>query len=177
MAEFTWRYLEGVDPEPANSGSLPDLPLTSEPVYTPAVGNNGPWGMPWMDGLEDPNATITGLGLSPNPQVDTVSGQDVGGVIGPGDYRGEYRTRGPVQAWGLEASGGWNGDQAIGRMMRFPANIPERYDANGVNVGDYRDILASTIQMNNYPTFTDNNVIDDLVQWTGPDNTFAGWGT
>jgi hypothetical protein len=96
--------------------------------------------------------------------------------MGPGDYRGEYRTQGPVQAWGLEPSGGLLGNQAIGRVMRFPVNVPERYDANGVNVGDYRDLLAGAIAANNAPTFTDANVIEDLVTWTG-DQPFAGWGT
>jgi hypothetical protein len=128
--------------------------------------------MPWLDGLENPNAVIQGIAVTADPQIDK---PDVGGVIPPGDYRGEYRTLGPVRAWGLEASGGWNGDQAIGRIMRFPANIPERYDVNGVNVGDYRDILASTMWVNNQPQFTETNVIDDLVQWTGPNATFAGW--
>jgi hypothetical protein len=175
MGAFTWRELEGENPEPGNSGDYPEPPIPHDsPVVTPMIGDNGPWGFPWLDGLEDPTAQPVNLLLSPDPQIDTWTGQDVGGVIGPGPYRGEYRTQGPVRAWGLEASGGWAGDQAIGRIMRFPANIPERYDANGVYVGDYRDILATTQLLNNYPTFTETESIDDLVQWQGPE-VFAGW--
>lgn len=172
MSDYTWRDLEGVDPEPSNSGDYPDLPLTAAPITSHVIGDNGPWGLPWKDGLENPDAE-TGVTPSPDPQIDT---PDVGWRMGPGAYRGEYRSNGPVQQFGLEASGGWDGDQAIGRMMRFPANIPERYDANGVNVGDYRDILASTMMADNVPTFTDTEVITDLVQWTGP-AAFAGWGS
>lgn len=173
MADFTWRDLEGENPDWGNSPNEPDPPIPHDlPIYTPGVGDNGPWGMPWIDGLENPDAVISGIQSSPDPQIDR---PDVGAVMGPGDYRGEYRTLGPVRAWGLEPSGGWSGDQAIGRMMRFPANIPERYDANGVYVGDYRDILASTMAAQNRPAFTDTNVVEDLVQWMGPVSTFNGW--
>jgi hypothetical protein len=62
----------------------------------------------------------------------------------------------------------------MGRIMRFPANIPERYDANGVNVGDYRDLLAQTLAANSLPNFTDTEVLTNLVQWNGP-AVFNGW--
>jgi hypothetical protein len=100
---------------------------------------------------------------------------DVGWQALPADYRGEYRTRGPVVAFGHEVSGGLQGDQAVGRTMRFPINIPDRYDANGVHVGDYRDLLAVSLEMNKVDTFSDTDRIDDLVSWTGPDPQFHGW--
>lgn len=172
-AAFTWRDLEGVVPNgPSDYTAYPDMPIPhNAPVTTPAVGDWGPWGLPYLDGLEDPNAT-TGL-LKPTADVQ-MDRPDVGWQMGPGDYRGEYRTRGPVQPWGLEPTGGFSGNQAIGRIMRFPANIPERYDVNGVNVGDYRDLLAQTLASNSVPEFTDTEVVENLVQWSGP-SSFAGW--
>lgn len=164
----TWRDLEGVTPAWLDA-ELPDPPLPrSEPITTRI---EGPWGVPWIDGLEDPNASSGLSHPSPNPGLDT---PDIGWVMPPGDYRGEYRTRGPVQQFGHEVSGGLWGDQALGRTMRFPANIPDRYDANGVWVGDYRDSLASQLEANSQPAFSDVNTIDDLVTWTGPPK-FAGW--
>jgi hypothetical protein len=164
---FTWRDLEGNQPE-YNSGDKPNPPLTSEPITTRI---EGPWGLPWLDGLEDP-AAPTGLTVtSPNPQIDQ---PDIGGVIGPGDFEGAFRTRGPVQAWGLEPSGGLWGDQAIGRTMRFPVNIPDRYDANGVWVGDYRDSLAGQLAANAQPAFTETDSVEDLITWVPP--SFTGYG-
>lgn len=169
--DATWRDLEGNDPRwDVGAPDQPAPPLSSVPIIT-AI--EGPWGLPWLDGLEDPSATTGLLKPSPDPQIDR---PDVGWVMPPGAYRGEYRTLGPVQQFGLEPSGGLSGDQAIGRTMRFPVNVPERYDANGVNVGDYRDLLAGSLAINNAPTFTDENIITDLVQWDGK-QPFAGWGT
>jgi hypothetical protein len=171
MGLFAWRDLEGTDPRtPLGAPDQPSPPIPSTPIVT-AI--DGPWGLPWIDGLEEPGAPSGLLRPSPEPQIDT---PDVGWTMPPGAYRGEYRTQGPVQQWGLEPSGGLGGDQAVGRTMRFPVNIPERYDVNGVNVGDYRDLLAGQLAMNNAPTFTDANVIDDLVLWDG-NQPFAGWGT
>jgi hypothetical protein len=76
--------------------------------------------------------------------------------------------------WGHEVSGGWDGDQEIGRIMRFPANIPERYDANGVWVGDYRDLLAVSLERDQVPAFTDTTSVAQLLQWE-PAATFGGW--
>jgi hypothetical protein len=172
-AAFTWRSLEGVVPGGAGQYTHePDMPIPPVPVTTPTVSDWGPWGTPWLDGLEDPFATMSGITRpSPNPQIDE---PDVGWQMPPGDYRGEYRTRGPVQPFSHEATGGFSGNQAVGRIMRFPANIPERYDVNGVNVGDYRDLLAQTLEANSVPEFTDTEVVSSLVQWTGP-STFNGW--
>jgi len=163
----TWRDIEAVDPS-WDQPNEPNPPIPAEPITTRL---EGPWGVPWIDGLEDPTAT-TGLARpSQEPSMPVV---DTGWEMPPGDYRGEYRTRGPIQAFGHEVSGGLWGDQAIGRTMRFPINIPDRYDANGVWVGDYRDSLAAQLAANDSPAFSDYNSIDDLVTWTGPP-AFAGW--
>lgn len=168
MSRFAWRDLEGNDPA-YFADVRPNPPLPREGPITSRI--EGPWGVPWIDGLEDPDA-FTGLGhTTPDPQIDR---PDIGGVIGPGDYRGEYRTRGPVQAWSHEASGGLWGNQAVGRTMRFPANIPDRYDVNGVWVGDYRDSLAAQLSANRVGAFTDVNSIEDLLSWQGPES-FPGW--
>ncbi len=171
MGLFTWRDLEGEDPRyPLGAPDQTGPPIPATPVVT-AI--EGPWGLPWVDGLEEPTVPTGLLRPSAEPQMDT---PDVGWAMLPGPYRGEYRTLGPVRAWGLEPSGGLGGDQAVGRTMRFPVNIPERYDANGVHVGDYRDLLAGQLAVNAAPSFTDANVIDDLVLWDGRQD-FAGWGT
>jgi hypothetical protein len=168
-ADFFWRDIEGVDPERANSGDYPDPSLPTNPIYTPAVGI-GPWGVPWQDGQENPDAGEK-IAPSPDPQMDV---PDLGWTPLPGAYDGAYRTRGPIMPWGLEPTGGLFGDQAVGRIMRFPANIPDRYDANGVNVGDYRDLLAVTLERNDTPAFTDAPSVADIVSWQ-PEQDFGGW--
>ena len=166
---FVWRDLPATNPG-WESGDTPNPPIPrSEPIETRL---EGPWGLPWMDGLETPSIPTGLLKPSPDPQMDR---PDVGGVIGPGAYQGAFRTRGPVQAWSHEPSGGLTGDQAIGRTMRFPVNVPDRYDAAGVWVGDYRDLLAGQLIANNQPTFTEANSIEDLISWVPP--RFAGYGT
>lgn len=172
MSTFTFRDLIGEDPRwPMGAPDQPNAPLPrNEPVTTRI---EGPWGIPYIEGLEDPNASTGLLNPSPNPAYEV---PDVGWSMPPGDYAGEYRTLGPVQQFGHEVSGGLTGDQAIGRTMRFPVNVPDRYDANGVNVGDYRDLLAGALAANNLPTFSDTAVIEDLVLWPG-DAGFGGWGT
>lgn len=167
-----WRDLEGVGPGSVTwnpDGPNPTIPRDA----TINARLEGPWGLPWIEGLEDPNASSGMVSPSPNPQIDQ---PDVGWKMGPGDYEGAFRTRGPIQAWGHEVSGGLWGDQALGRTMRFPANIPDRYDANGVWVGDYHDLLAATLQANEVPMFADEiGGIEALVQWTGNTSTFTGW--
>lgn len=172
MTAFTFRDLIGEDPHwPMGAPDQPNAPLPrDEPVYTRI---EGPWGLPWVEGLEDPNAPSGLLKPTADPQIDV---PDVGWAMPPGDYAGEYRTSGPVQQFGLEPSGGLSGDQAIGRTMRFPVNIPDRYDVNGVHVGDYRDLLIGSLAVNNLPSFSDTMVIEDLVLWPG-DTGFGGWGT
>lgn len=169
--DWTYRDLEGNDPRwPVGAPDLPNAPIPRDAPIITAL--EGPWGLPWVEGLENPSAPSM-----PKPSADPQMDQpDIGWAMGPGAYRGEYRTLGPVQQFGLEPSGGLSGDQAVGRTMRFPVNIPDRYDVNGVNVGDYRDLLAGTIDMNNLPSFTDMNVVEDLVYWDG-NQPFAGWGS
>lgn len=154
----------GVDPQWATpefaDGAL-DMPGDpGEPVHTRL---EGPWGLPWFEGLEDPDSP-TGLPFaeSPNPSYPNES---VGARPIAGAYDGTYRTHGPVYQWGHEASGGLAGDQAVGRIMRFPANIPDRYDPNGVWNLDYRDELAATIAANQQPLITDAEVTTSLMLW------------
>jgi hypothetical protein len=161
----TFRDLEtGVDPawgEPENAkADLGDGSLPGSPINTRL---EGPWGIPWWEGLEDPTSP-SGLAFteSPNP---TYPNESVGAEPLPGAYDGAYRTVGPVQAWGHEPSGGLWGDQALGRIMRFPANIPERYDDQGVWSGDWRDDLAASVAANDAPLVTDGDITTSLLQW------------
>jgi len=163
----TWRDLEtGVNPEwlnPEEANAATDGPGTpKEPIYTRL---EGPWGMPWWDSVEDPYGkspvplTADPLPWSPN--------EDVGGEAHVGAYEGAYRTRGPVYQWGHEVSGGLSGDQARGLIMRFPANIPERFDAYGVWNTDIRDDLAASMVNEGLPYATDFAVTEDLLDWPG----------
>lgn len=160
-----WRDLNtGVDPnwgDPENAdGALDSAGDPGEPISTRL---DGPWGLPWWEGLEDPTSP-TGLPFteSPNP---TYPNESVGASAISGAYEGAYRTHGPVYAWGLEPSGGLTGDQAIGRIMRFPANIPDRYDPDGVWNVDYMDELAAAIAANDQPIITDAQTTTSLLLW------------
>lgn len=161
----TWRDLEtGVDPGWLNpeevDGAFDNPGTPPEPIHTRI---EGPWRIPWYDGLEDPfYPTNLPLLSSPNP---TYPVEDIGAEPIVGAYDGAYRTLGPVGAWGHEPSGGLGGDQAIGRIMRFPANIPSRYDQNGVFQGDYRDELIATLDYGNPPIVSDAEVTTSLTQW------------
>lgn len=166
--DAVFRDIEGVTPDWTNP-NLPNPPIPrDEPIVTRI---EGPWGVPWLDGQEDPFEPSGLLAPSKNPQIDE---PDVGWSMPPGDYQGAFRTKGPVRAWGHEPSGGLWGDQALGRTMRFPVNVPDRYDANGVWVGDYRDQLAYNVAVNKMPSFTDTDAIEDLVTWEPP--KFGGYG-
>jgi hypothetical protein len=161
----TWRDLAtGVDPnwgDPENAdGALDAAGTPPEPIYTRL---EGPWGIPWWDGIEDPTSP-TGLPFpeSPNPSYPNES---VGAAPLPGAYEPAFRTHGPIMQWGHEPSGGLYGDQAIGRIQRFPANIPDRYDPNGIWNIDYRDELAATIAANEQPLITDAETTTNLIQW------------
>lgn len=171
----SWRDIEGTVPlydDPEWADGATDQPGTPDtPVYTRV---EGPWGVPWFDGHEDPNIA-TGLYASNDP-LPWSPYQDVGGQSIVGAYEGAYRTHGPVNPNinGLEASGGMidtpngmlMGDQMIGRLMRFPANIPGRYDTNGVYGGmDYRDELAALIANGDAPIVSDTEVTTNLVNW------------
>jgi hypothetical protein len=158
-----WRDVEtGVNPfwsDPEWADGATDQPGTpAEPIYTRF---EGPWGVPWFDGLEDPGA-VSGLFASPDP---TYPDEAVGAEPRVGAYQGAFRTHGPVRQWSHEPSGGLTGDQAIGRIMRFPANIPDRYDPNGVWNLDYRDELAASIAANESPYITEAQITSNLIQW------------
>lgn len=120
--------------------------------------------LPWWEGLEDPEAPIEGLPFIQSPEP-TYPNESVGAQALPGAYEPAFRTHGPVYQWGHEVSGGPYGDQAVGRIMRFPANIPDRYDPNGVQNRDWRDALAASLAANNSPVISDGQVTDDLLQW------------
>lgn len=163
-----WRDLNtGVNPswaDPTQADGANDGPgIPSEPIVTRI---EGPYGLPWFDAQESPFVT-TGLETSPDP---TYPNEDVGRLPIVGAYEGAFRTHGPVRAFGHEVSGGLTGDQALGRIMRFPANIPDRYDANGVDIGDYRDELAAAIAANDAPSISDQMVNTSLLLY--PD---YGW--
>lgn len=162
-----WRDVDtGVNPEwddPEESNAATDGPrIPLEPIYTRF---DGPWGMPWWDAVEDPYGRVD-LRPSPDP-LPWSPREDVGGLPMVGAYEGAYRTRGPVQAWGHEPSGGLSGDQALGLLMRFPANVPERYDEYGVWNTDIRDDLAGAMAVSDLPYESDAAVTYDLLAWQG----------
>lgn len=164
----TWRDITtGVDPvwgDPTLADGAIDQPGDpGEPVTTRL---EGPWGTPWFDGQENP-FVLTGLMASPDMSMpdEAVGAQPIVGA-----YEAAFRTHGSVRAWGTEPSGGLGGDQAIGRIMRFPANIPDRYDADGVWNLDYRDELAGTIAANDAPDITDAQVTTSLLLWPNVGN-------
>jgi hypothetical protein len=152
----TFRDLAtGVDPawaDPENAdGATDDAGIPGAEIDTRL---DGPYGLPWWDGFEDPFAK-TGLFQS---QDLSMADPAVGASPIVGAYEGAFRTRGPVVAFGYE-------DQAVGRIMRFPAIIPERYDADGVFDTDYRDTLAQALINNSMPYVTDAEVTTGLMTW------------
>lgn len=161
----TWRDIyTGVNPEWADheeANAANDGPGTpSEPITTRF---EGPWGVPYWEGLEDPHVKVEAR-FSPNP-LPWSPNEDVGGEPRIAAYEGAYRTRGGVQAWGHEPSGGLWGDQNIGRIMRFPANIPERFDAYGVWNTDTRDDIAAAMANGDLPYQSEAAITTDLLQW------------
>ena len=160
-----WRDIEtGVNPEwmnPEEANGATDGPgIPDEPIYTRL---EGPWGMPYWDGLEDPYERVQ-VQPSPNPQAWSPA-EDIGSDPMLADYTGAYRTRGPIRAFGHEPSGGLYGDQAIGRIMRFPANIPDRFDPYGVFNTDIRDDLAGAMDVDDLPVDSTAIVTTNLLQW------------
>ena len=147
------------NPEDAD-GALDAAGTPPGPIVTRIEGGSA-MVLPWWDAKEDPSAP-TGLYASPDP-TPWVLHQDEGGRSIVGAYEGAVRTRGPVYQWGHEPSGGLEGDQAIGRILRFPANKPERYDANGVGNVDYRDELAWAIQTNGAGLVTESEYTRELL--------------
>lgn len=121
--------------------------------------------LPWFDALEDPTAG-TGMYASMDP---TYPQQDIGGKGIVGAYEAAVRTRGPVYQFGHEVSGGLHGDQELGRIMRFPANVPSRHDptSDPVWMGDYRDELASAIANNAHGYTTESEYTASLLSYGG----------
>lgn len=163
----TWRDLAtGVNPEwmnPEEANAANDGPGTPAfPIYTRL---EGPWGLPWWDGAEDPYCQVQ-VAQSPNP-LPWSPNEDVGNQPRLGAYEGAYRTRGPVQAWGHEPSGGLFGDQALGLIMRFPANSPNRYDPYGVFTTDVKDDLAASMDIDDLAYVSDTSVTRNLLNWPG----------
>jgi len=162
----TWRGLQtGVNPEydnptAANATGSDQPGDPGAPVET-EIDFGGGMVLPWFDALEDPEAE-TGLyaSMDPNPWVIV---QDAGGHAIAGAYEGAVKTRGPVYQWGHEPSGGLLGDQAMARIMRFPANKPERYDPNGVRNLDYSDELAAAIANNGMGIVTESEYTTELI--------------
>lgn len=160
-----WRDLAtGIDPvwdEPTEAdGAIDGGSIPLEPIDTRL---EGPWGLPWYDAMEDP-FVLTDLAISANP-LPWSPEEDIGNSPMVGAYEGAFRTLGPVQAWGHEPSGGLTGDQAIGRIMRFPANMPERYDPYGVFNTDVRDDLAGAMAVDNLPYHDTAEITTNLLQW------------
>jgi hypothetical protein len=141
-------------------GALDAAGTPEDPIYTRLEGGAA-MVLPWWDAKEDPSAS-TGLYASPDPQP-WVLHQDAGGKPVAGAYEGAVRTRGPVRQFGHEPSGGLGGDQALGRILRFPANKPERYDANGVWNIDYADELAQAIASNGQGIVTESEYTQQLL--------------
>jgi hypothetical protein len=158
---------EWMTPEEANGANDgPGIPR-DEPITTRL---EGPWGLPYWDAVEDPYRQVD-IPQSATPNAWSPN-EDVGGQPRTAAYEGAYRTRGPIQAWGHEPSGGLWGDQAIGRIMRFPANVPERFDAYGVWNTDIRDDLAASMDNQGLPYRGDTEVTTSLLQWP---NVWGRW--
>lgn len=167
-----WRELQtGTKPEwqwPENADAAFDqVPIPSEPITTDLMNYQGGAAMvlPWYDAKENPEAQ-TGMYSSMNP---TYPQQDIGGRSIVGAYEAAVRTRGPVYQWGHEVSGGLWGDQEMGRIMRFPANVPSRYDPYNEYVyqGDYRDELAAAIANNGQGITTENEYVSSILMYEG----------
>lgn len=166
----TWRDLNtGVNPDYTHpldaDAALDEAGDPGRPIDTRIEG--GAAGvLPWWDAHEDPDVA-TGL-----PDLNlSMTAEPAGRLAGArpivGAYEAAVRTVGPVRRFGHEPDGGLDGDQAMGRIMRFPANIPDRYDANGVQMPSYSDELAAAIANNGQGIVTDNQVTTELVTYPG----------
>lgn len=160
-ADLEWGNPEQADGANDDPGTPPG-PINTDLPF--AVG------LPYFEGLEDPYKRVE-LQLSPNPQAWSPN-EDVGGMAMIGDYSGFYRTSGPIQAFGHEPSGGLDGDQAIGRIMRFPANAPERFDPYGVFNTDVRDDLQGAMDVDDMEFGTTAEITTNLLQWP---NVWGRW--
>lgn len=169
-----WRGLStGTKPEwqwPENAdAALDQVPIPVEPIETDLDGfEGGPAGsLPWWDASEDPHAG-TGFYASMDP---TYPYEDIGGRAIVGAYEPAVRSRGPVYPayTGYEPSGGLGGDQAIGRIMRFPANVPDRSDPynEGVWLGDYHDDLGIAVANNAQGEIPETEYTASILGWGG----------
>ena len=166
----TGTHDESAWPENADA-AWDQVPIPTEEIETDlGMFQGGPaMVLPWWDATENPTAG-TGLYSSNDPHYPH---QDVGGRGIVGAYEPAVRTRGPVYQFGHEPSGGLTGDQALGRIMRFPANVPDRFDpdAEGVWQGDYRDELAAAIASSGQGVVTETEYIGSLLMYDGPPET------
>ena len=130
------------------------------------IEGGGAMVLPWFDAFEDPNAAPDlpelNLSMTAEPQGRLVGARPIVGA-----YEAAVRTRGPVYQWGNEPSGGLQGDQAVGRIMRFPANIPDRYDPNGVIMPSYQDELAAAIATNGAGIISEDQVTTEMITLPG----------
>lgn len=173
MGIGAWRgNITGTRPEnatPENAdASWDQVPIPhNAPITTDLENFQGGSAMmlPWFDATESPSAP-TGVFESMDP---TYPHEDVGARPVTGAYESAVRTLGPVCQWGHEASGGLHGDQALGRIMRFPANVPDRSDPynEGVWQGDYSDELAAAVATNGMGLISDEEMTASLLSFRG----------
>lgn len=154
------RALRGITVPPKNKawadGAF-DAPGT--PPVPPV--NAGPWpvsGLPWVEGLENPYAP--GLPFtSANP---TLPNPDLGAAPIPSAYDGQYSTSGPVTAFGEE-------QQAVGRVMRFGNNGPDRSPGPGegaiVDGPSYADELAAALAATGQQPTSDADLYTNLLMY------------
>lgn len=124
--------------------------------------------LPWIDGLEDPEAS-TGLLSSPDPSLPE---PDIGKSPIVGAYEGAVRSEGPTSYFpGYEVSGGPWGDQALGRRMLFkiPLVMAGQDAAFEGKVQDtnWQDELAAAIMHNGQGEITNEEVTNRLLLWEG----------
>lgn len=156
-AVVIWRGLLGDNPNDANA-SQADGPI---PPHVDYVFVPTPTGFPWGDVQEDPDAMYSGIDYTNDVQIDV---PDVGNQQIAGAWDGAYATKGPIVPWGYEVSGGLDGDQALGRTMRFQNMGPERYAANGVQEPSWADELAARLAYNGMGQVTEAEYTTSLLQ-------------
>jgi hypothetical protein len=119
----------------------------------------GPWpvtGAPWVEKLEDPTAP----GLPYSSADPTLPRPDLGAQPLPGAYDGVYGTSGPVTGFGEE-------QQAVGRIMRFGNNGPDRSPGPGegavVDGPSYADELAAALAATGQQPTSDADLYTNLL--------------
>lgn len=154
-------------PENADA-AFDQVPIPPGPIEGDfgALEGGGGSVLPWWDASENPYAP-TGFYASMDP---TYPYEDRGGLPIVGAYEPAVRTVGPARPWGYEVGGGLGGDQALGRIMRFPANVPMRDDPydEGVWLGDVHDELSIAVANNSQDQVTEEAYTASLLgHWTG----------